>query len=186
MLVRVPGVECLVGWPCQKPRPGQACSKAMPTQNAPCPQNPPAQPRSPPRRLGQGDERSGHAIEQHGTWKAEQPALAGGEYLPEGLAEHPDDQAPSDGGHPAQAGPGPFRPSQQPHPEADLDPDGGGRDGHGVVAPDRCHGVVEVLDPGRRGGRCRFDHLRGHAERHRRLTLEDAVEDPEEAEGDPQ
>ena len=58
-------------------------------------------------------------------------------------------------------------------------------DGDRVVAPDRGHGVVEVLDPARRGGRGRLDHLRGHAERHRRLALEDAVEDPEEAEGDP-
>ena len=35
MVTKVPGVECRVGWPCQKPRPGQACNKAMPTQKAP-------------------------------------------------------------------------------------------------------------------------------------------------------
>ena len=35
MVTKVPGVECRVGWPCQKPRPGQACNKAMPTQKGP-------------------------------------------------------------------------------------------------------------------------------------------------------
>ena len=54
MVVRVPGRPCSV--PCQKPRPGQACSRAMPRKNAP----------SPPRIVrpsrGPAQLRSGSAI----------------------------------------------------------------------------------------------------------------------------
>ena len=80
----------------------------------------------------------------------------------------------------------PLDAGQQPHPEPDLDPDGRRRRRDRVIAPDGGHGVVDVLDPAGRGGRRRLDHLRRHAEGHRRLALEDAIEDPEQAERDPE
>ena len=99
-----PGWPCSV--PCQKPRPGQACSTAMPMKKTP---SPPSSSRpnrgAPPGALGQRDQRPRHDVEQHRPGRAEQPAQPGREDPAERLAEHPHDQPPAHAGQPGQPGP---------------------------------------------------------------------------------
>ena len=178
------------GWPsslpCQKPRPGQACSSAMPRKKTPLPPriSRPIAGRS-QLALGQQQQRAGHDVQEHAPRRAEQHGEAGGEDRAERLAERPDDQPPGHAGERRE----PERPAahgeDHPEPDADLDPDRrrGGRDG--VVAPDVRAPVHQVDHPAGRSGVGRLE-LGGHAPRHLRLRLEQAVEHPQGAEADPQ
>ena len=80
-------------WPCQKPRPGQACSTAMPTKNRPmAAQDHPAQPGRRPNTAPAGRPGPRPTVEQHRPRRPEQPGQTGGEDPAEGLAEHPHDR----------------------------------------------------------------------------------------------
>src|SRR5208282_3291033 len=121
--------------------------------------------------IGKGDEHAGKAIEEDGSWRAEGPRETGSEDAAEGLPEYPDDKSPKDGGNTGESRPVPTRRDKEPQTETDLDPYGRGRSCDRMVAPDSRAGVDEVLNPSRRGGRRRLDHLGRHAERHRCLAL---------------
>ena len=123
--VSVPGLELGCSWPCQKPRPGQACSTAMPTKKRPITERI----ARPSRGLvqssvGEGDEHAGEAVEEDGARRSESPGQARGEDAPEALAEDPDDDPPKGARETGQARPVPawrrraarrrFRPESRP------------------------------------------------------------------------
>ncbi len=93
-------------------------------------------------------------------------------------------EAPADARRSGQARPPSPGCGQQPEPEPELDPDDGRRGLDGMVGPDGRAAVHEVAHPRRRRRRARLDDARREPERHRRLQLEEAVEDPEAPEAD--
>ena len=182
---RVPGWPCDA--PCQNPRPGQACSTAIPARNSPRP----AMISRPSRRVcqarsGSAIRAAGDRVEEHRAGRAEQPGQAGGEDAAEGFAEHPDHQAPADAGQPGQPGQRAARRQQHPQADPDLDPHRRGAGLHRVIGPGGAAHVHQALHPLRRGRRQGLDDLRREPDRHLRLGLQDPVEDPQQAEADAQ
>src|ERR1019366_9513217 len=104
----------------------------------------------------------------------------------EDLTEDPDDQAPAVRGQAAQAGPRAPGPGEQPDANPDLAPDGRRRGVDRMIGPSPHAPVRYLLHPSRRPRRSGLDHLRREAERHRLLGLQDAVEDPQDADADAQ
>ena len=74
-------------------------------------------------RNGEGDQYAGEAIEQHRPGRPEQPGETGGEDPAESLTENPDDQSPRHAGQARQPRQVPPGRREQPHADADLDPD---------------------------------------------------------------
>ena len=105
------------------------------------------------RTFRQGDEDSRCAVEEHGPGSPEQPGQARTEDPAEGLAEHPDEKSPRHGGGAAESRPPTAGGDQEPDPETELNPDGGGRGLNGVIGPNGGAAVHEVLHPSR-GARC--------------------------------
>ena len=185
MPARVPGCPWPV--PGQNPRPGQACSTAMPMKNSPIPPSSSlSQTCGTPGVLRQRDERPGHHVDQHRAGRPGQPAQPRREDPAERLPEHPHHQPPGHGGQPGQPGPRPVRRDQQPDADPDLDPHRRRTGLDGVVGPDGPAPVGQVLHPGRRGGRRRLDDLGGQPARHLGLGLQDPVQDPQQPEPDAQ
>ena len=185
MPVKVPGWPCAV--PCQKPRPGQACSTAIARKNAPRAVSS-RRPRAAERQdsLRQRDEHAGQAVEERRARRPEQHRQAGRQHPAERLAEDPDHQTPGHAGRPGQPRPGAAGRGQHPDPDSDLDPDRRGTGLDRVVGPGGSGPVHQGAHPaGRRRGR-RCDDLARQSGRHRWLRLEDAVEDPQQPEGQPQ
>ena len=118
-------------------------------EHAPAREDDPPQTRSREGALGQRDEDAGGAVEEHGAGRTEEPCQPGSEDPPEGLAEHPDDEAPAGARRAPEAGPPAPRGHQQPDAQPELDPDGGGRRLDGVVGPDGHAAVHQMLDPRR-------------------------------------
>ena len=185
MLARVPGWWCAA--PCQNPRPGQACSTAMPTRKTPVPARMPRPiQRAGPGPLGQRDQRTGHGVDENRPGRAEQPGQPGCEDPAERLAEGPDHQAPADASQPGQPGQQTAGCGEYPDADPDLDPHGGRSGLHRVIRPVSPGPVHHLLDPVRGTRRGGLDDLRGQPDGHLRLGLQDPIEDPQQAEPDPQ
>ena len=118
-------------------------------EGAHSPQEPPAELGRLPAPVGQRHQYPGHDIEEDRRRGRRTASCAGAEDAAEGLAEHPDDQAPARAHQPGAPRPVPAGGDQQEHPDADLDPDGGGGGGDRMVGPDGGPGVDQVLHPPR-------------------------------------
>ena len=146
MPVRVPG--WLPTWPCQKPRPGQACSTAMPIRNSPNPaSSSPAQFRRLPAPVRQHEQRARDGVDQHRPGGAEQPGQPRSEDPAEGLAEDPHDQPPDHADQPGQPAREAARSGQQPQADPDLNPYRRGAGLDRVVGPRGPGPVHQVLHP---------------------------------------
>ena len=97
---------------------------------------------------------------------------------------------------PRRRAPTPSQPARQPgpptpgsekeeSPDPELEPDGGRSGLHGMVGPDLDADVDDILDPPRRRARRRLQHTRRQAQGHRRLELQQGVENPQQSESDP-
>ena len=149
-------------------------------------QDPLPEPGRLPRAVRKGDQQPGGDVQDGGSRCTGEDAAALAEDAPERLAEGPDDEAPP---RPHQSRrPGPVAPRRDEEEDADphLDPDGRGRRRNRVVGPDRGTHVHQVLDPTRGGAGGRGEDATGQPQGHRRLRLEKAVQDPQQAEGHPE
>ena len=145
-----------------------------------------AQPRRGPGVPGQRDHDPGDHVNEHRARCSGQPGQAGSEDPAERFPEHPDDHAPGHAGQSGQPGQGAARRGQQPAADAELDPHRRTGRRHRVVDPGGLAQAHQVLHPRRRDARGRLDHLGGQPGGHGRLGLQDAVEQPQQAEPDPQ
>ena len=167
------------------PRPGLEQRHAEEEHARPA-ERQPSGPRRLPGALGQRYQGARDRVDEHGSRRAEQHGQPRREDPAERLAECPDDKSPRQAGQPGEPGRPAARREDQPHAEADLDPDGRRAGLDRVVGPDGAAPVHQVLHPGRRGRRGRLDDLLRQAARHLRLRLQDPVEHPQDPEADPQ
>ena len=134
--------------PCQKPRPGQACSTAMPSRNTPSPAmvtRPGSRDRQ--ARSGSAISTPADAVDEHRARRAEQPGQPRGEDAAERLAECPHHQAPADADQPGQPGQRASCGGEQPDADPDLDPHRRGAGLHRVKRPRGAGPVHHVPAP---------------------------------------
>ncbi len=179
------GAAVAAALPEAAPRPGLQHGHAEQEQPEPG-QYPPAEPGGAPLPVRQRHQQAGHTVEGGRARRAEQERLARREDPAEGLAEHPDHQAPARAGQPGEPGRPASGRSDQPGPDAELDPDRRGAGLDRVIRPAGPGPVHQVLDPAGGTRRGRLDDLGRQPGRHGRLRLEQPVEDPDDAEPDPQ
>ena len=170
-----------------EPSPGPCLEHGEPEeQPAGRPQDPAAEPRARPGGVGQRHEHTCDDIEQHRAGSAEQQREPGSEDPAEGAAERPHHEPPSGRDQSGTLAPLPTGCHQQQQSDADLDPHRRRSGDRRVICPDGDPRIDQVAHPLRRRCRRRLDDCGRKTARHAGLQLQQPVEEPEEAERDPE